>query len=368
MRSQFYLIAVALLLLQACTNGKSSENKDKLVQEFPVVQLSLQDTQLHKTYVTSIAAKQNVEIRAKVSGFLEKIFVDEGKEVSKGQLLFQLNDKEYQIELAKARASLASAMAEANAAELELERVKLLVSKNVIAKTEQQLAQAKVKAAQARISEAKATEQDVETRLSYTFIRAPFSGIIDRLPLKLGSLVEQGTLLTTISDLSAVYGYFNVSEIEYLHFTGKKGKDSSNQFSNIQLTLADGTPYPHKGKIETVEGEFDQNTGSIAFRATFPNPKKLLKHGATGSIQLTTPKSNSILVPQKAVFEIQDKNYVFVVDDKNIARMKNFEPEARVGNYYLVKEGLSEKDKIVYEGIQSIRDGEAIKPKMTEAK
>lgn len=356
-------IIVIVVAITACqTKASDINDNSKEVSAFPLVELTQNDTVLQSNYVAAINARQNVEIRAKVSGYLEKIFVDEGKEVKQGELLFQLNAKEFQIALEKARAAVASARADAKAVELEKARVKLLVDKKIISASEYELADAKLKAAEARVREAQSVEAEVLTKLSYTQIRAPFSGIIDRIPLKLGSLVGEGALLTTVSDISGMHVYFNISENEYLQLVQSKAfkKDSSAFNGDVNLILADGSVYPHTGKIKASEGEFDQGTGAIAFRASFPNPEKILKHGATGKIQITKHVSDVLLVPQKSVFEIQDKNYVFVVDKNQVAHMKNFVPAARLGDCYVVQSGLNPSDRIVFEGAQNIRDGERI--------
>jgi membrane fusion protein (multidrug efflux system) len=309
-----------------------------------------------------VQAVRNVELRARVPGFLEKIYVDEGQEVKKGQPLFQLNAEEYKVELAKADAILNDAIAEAKASALEVERVAILVDKKIVAKTELALAKSKLKSAQARIDEARSSQSAARLKLSYTYIKAPFDGIIDRIPMKVGSLINEGTLLTTVSDVHAVYAYFNVSENEYLEYKKSRGQNPGKQTTTVQLVLADRSVYKHSGKIETVEGEFDKSTGSIAFRARFDNPDKLLKHGATGTILLANPIKDALLVPQKAVMEIQDKNYVFVVDADNKVTMKDFQPKARFSYFYIADSGLEPGEKIVYEGIQSLREGAQIQP------
>lgn len=359
----FYLFAVAAFAIAGCQIKASDKHETEKPPTYPVIKLSQSDTFLHSNYVAAIEARQNVEIRTKISGYLERILVDEGREVKQGDLLFQINDKEFRMELEKAQAALTSAKAEARAASLEVARVKLLVDKKIISATELQLAEAKESVAKARIIEAQSVVSNAATRLSYTSIRAPFSGVIDRIPLKLGSLVNEGALLTTVSDLSFVHAYFSVSENEYLHHIKSKKHGDSAWLGEVQLQLADGSVYPFPGKVETGEGEFDKGTGAIAFRARFPNPSKVLKHGATGKIIITNDVAGALLVPQKAVFEIQDKNYVFVVDQANIVHQKNFTPKQRIGAYYIVQSGLAAGDVLVYEGIQMIKDGNKIAPK-----
>ncbi len=346
-----------------CTSNSKVENKEVEPRALPVTQVISVDTILHREYVADIQAVQNVELRARVEGFLEHIYVDEGQEVKKGQLLFKLNDEEYKAEVAKAKANLESSKAKAKATELEVDRLKVLVEKKVISDTELEVALARLNAAKAGIAEARSALSNAQQRLSYTSIRSPFNGLIDRIPFKAGSLISHGTLLTTASDVSEVFVYFNVSEGEYLEYIKTRTAENTKGDAVVSLILADGTPYQESGTIETMEGEFHPSTGSIAFRARFPNTETLLKHGATGKIRLANKVNNAILVPQKAVFELQDKNFVFVVDSNNQVRMKNFIPKTRFSHFYIVESGLEPGDRIVYEGIQAVRDGMKIVPK-----
>lgn len=358
--SVFIIVAIT-----ACSSKAGQQSADTL-PEIPVVEVIQRDTLLHTDYVSDIQAVKNVEIRARVQGFLEQIFVDEGKEVKKGQPLFRINDQEYTTELSRAKANVSNAMAEAKAAELELDRTKILADKKIISAIEYELAAARLKAAKAKIEEALSAQTHAQTKLSYTYIRAPFDGVIDRIPLKLGSLVDAGALLTTISDVHEVYAYFHVSENEYLQYK-KEQRDGHEQNKTLQLILANGTPYAYSGRIETIDGEFNDNTGAIAFRARFPNPHKLLKHGATGKVRLTGAVQNAILVPQKSVFEVQDRNNVFVLGAGNVIRQRSFAVNQRVAQYYIVQDGLKPGEKIVYEGIQDLRDGMKISPRATHS-
>lgn len=363
-----YAALVAGLWLGGCSSGSQSETNEadeKLA--LPVVKLRQQPATLQREYVSALEAVKNVEIRARVSGFLEKIHVDEGQPVRKGQLLFTLNAAEYQAEVDKAKAAYKNAVANAKTAEVEVERVTLLVNKKIISPSELDLAKAKLEAARAQIDDARSAQATASLRLSQASIRAPFDGIINRIPLKMGSLIEEGALLTSVSDLSEVFAYFDVSEKEYLNFVknnrdlvGKGGRE-------VEMVLADESAYPHKGRIEVMESVFEENSGTIAFRARFPNPNKLLKHGSSGKIRLARHVDKALLVPQKAVFEIQDKNYVYVVDASNKVKTRSFVPQGRVGQNYIVQSGLQPGERVVYEGIQNIRDGVEITPRSLTA-
>ena len=358
------VILMVLVMMAACNDKPGQAAQEAAPPKvLPVTHVLVKDTNLFREYVADIQAVQNVELRARVQGFLERIYVDEGQVVKKGQLLFKINDEEYRAELAKANANLESAIAEAKASELEVDRLKVMVDKKVISETELSVARAKLKAVIARIEEARWAKSNAELRLSYTSVRSPFHGIIDRIPFKVGSLIDHGTLMTTVSDISEVFVYFNVSEDEYLEYVKTTVAESGKDNRLVTLMLADGTLYPFEGSVETMGGEFQASTGSISFRARFPNPNSLLKHGATGKIRLSNTLTDAIMIPQKAVFEIQDKNFVFLVDSTNQVRMKHFVPKTRFSHYYIVESGLKSGEKIVFEGIQEIRDGMRIIPK-----
>lgn len=357
------IMFVSGTLLTGCS-GRQEKTTQKIDKPaVPVLDLTWQDATLERDYAGHLEAVQNVEVRARVAGYLDKILVDEGQSVRKGQLLFQLNPAEYRVKVDEAKASLESAEAQQQSAVVEMDRVKLLVDKNVISPTELKLARAKMATAQAAINQAKAAFSTASLLVSRTSIRAPFDGVINRLPFKQGSLIQEGALLTTLSDISQMYVYFNVSEGEYLANVRKRRDPSRVTLRDVDLLLADGTPYPHPGRVETTEAVFEGTDGTIAYRARFPNPNRLLRHGATGKIRLQTEVDKAVLVPQKAVFEVQDKNFVYVVDGGNKVRTRSFVPSSRVHEFYVVKSGLKPGDRVVYEGIQQLRDGMAITPR-----
>lgn len=355
----------ALLLLAGCTANSNQQASEEPVRSVPVTEVSILDTVFYHEYVAGIQAVKNVELRARVTGFLEEIYVDEGKSVSKGQVLFKINDEEFIADVAREEARLNSAMAEVKTIELETKRTRLLVEKNIISDTELELAEAQLKAAKAKADEARSALQHAKNRLSYTLVKAPFHGRIDRIPLKTGSLLTEGSLLTTVSDLHEVYAYFDISETEYLEMAAR---EQHKKFSKtVRMTLANGQEYPYEGYAELAESEFAANTGSISLRARFPNPGNLLKHGASGRVKVPSDESRVLVVPQKAVFEIQDKTYVYCINERNEVKMTPFEAGPRFGHYYLVRSGLKEREKIVFEGVRNLRDGIIIEPRTTPA-
>lgn len=336
------LMGLCVLLCHMSCTSKKQEKEE--AAKYTVTTPVKIDTSFTKEYVSQIKSVRNIEIRALEKGFLQHIYVDEGESVKAGQLLFKIMPKMYEAELLKAEA-------EAKAAEIELQNTKTLSDKNVISKNEFAMAQAKLDQARAETTLAK-------FHLSATEIRAPFDGTIDRIPLKLGSLVDEGELLTSLSDNSQMFAYFNVSEPEYLDYQiDTKGRGNKK----VGLLLANNQPLKYKGDVEIIESEFNNETGNIAFRARFPNPDRLLKNGETGKVQMTVPLKNALIIPQKATYEIQDKMYVFVVDKNGVVRSKNITIASEMPDLYVVASGLSENDKILLEGVQTVKDDDKIK-------
>ncbi|WBV59981.1 efflux RND transporter periplasmic adaptor subunit [Chryseobacterium camelliae] len=342
-------IALSSLLLFTGCNKKKEEKEEATV--YPVTFPVVMDTVIDKEYVAQIQSVKNIEVRAQEKGFLEKIYVDEGQFVHQGQTLFRIMPKLYQAELLKARAEVAQAT-------IELKNASTLASNNIVSKNERAMAKAKLDAANA---EAKLAQ----IHLSFTDIKAPFSGIINRIPLKLGSLIDEGDLLTSLSDNNDVYTYFNVSEPEYLSYQTHAITRGSNQ---VALVMANGDVFPQKGEVQTIEGEFDNETGNIAFRAKFPNPNKLLRNGETGKVRMTLPIKNALIIPQKATYEIQDQKYVFVVGKDGVARSKNIKVAYELPDLYVVASGLSKGENILLEGVQKVKDDQKVQVKIQDPK
>ena len=360
------LITIVLLfsfVLFSCSSDGEKRKGNQNMLEIPVLELLPSDVEVPQTYIADIQAIQFVEVRSKVEGFVDQIFVDEGQFVKKGQKLFQLSSAEYNEMVNSARANLARAQAEQQASKVEVERLQTLVDKNIISASELELAKSKMAVADSHILEAESMLQRALTGLSYTTIKAPFDGLVDRIPFKIGSLVTENVLLTTITDISSVFAYYKVNESEYLSIMRDKIEKEGAQEITEQLTLvlSDGQVYPDKGILETTEGDIESGTGSIGFRVRFPNPDQLLKHGASGKVQMNTKLEDVFLIPQKSTFEIQDFTYVYLVDQEGKVIVRSFKPIQRYGLYYLA-DGFLPGDKIVYEGIQQVSDGLEITP------
>ena len=343
------------VLVTGCFS-KTKKEEDK-PQQYQVVHPVITDTSLTKEYVADIQSLQNVEIRARLKGYIEKVHIDEGQAVKAGQPLFTLSSSEYREDLLKANAQLKAAVAELKSVEVEMSNARLLTSKQIISESEVDMLQAKKDAANAKIDEAKSDIAIAQLNISFTEIKAPFDGFINRIPNKTGSLVDEGALLTSISNNKEVFAYFNLSENDYLDLKASGNDDKSKQ---VSLVLANGTLYQHNGRIETTESEFDKNTGNLAFRARFPNPEQLLKHGSSGKLLLKTNVSHALLVPQKSTFEEQGNICVYVVDQHNVVQIKKIGVAARIPNWFIVSSGLTPDDNIIYEGIQLVKEGDKV--------
>ena len=337
-------VALSTVLLTTSCSSKKQEKEE--VKDYPITTPIKMDTIVDKDYVAQIQSVRNIEIRAQEKGYLQKVFVDEGQHVQAGQLLFRIMPSMYQAEYLKSKA-------EVKEAQIELQNSATLADNNVVSKNE-------IAIAQARLEKSTAEMQLAQLHLSFTDIRAPFSGVIDRIPMKLGSLIDEGMLLTNLSDNSSMFAYLNVSEPEYLDYQTNIQDRASKQ---VSLIMANNKPLPEKGLVETIEGEFNNETGNIAFRARFANPNHLLRNGETGKVKMTVPLHDALLIPQKATYEIQDKTYVFVVDKNGVVKSRNITIGLEMPDVYVVESGLSEKDNILLEGVQKVKDDDKIKTK-----
>lgn len=297
-------------------------------------------------YVCQIHSCQHIEVRALEGGYLEAIHVQEGQAVKKGELMFKILPVLYQ-------AKLEAEAAEAKRVQIELENAETLLNKGIVSPQEIALIKAQVAKAQANVRLA-------QTELSFTAVTAPFDGIVDRQQEQLGSLIEEGDVLTTLSDNSLMWVYFNVPEARYLEYKAELDKQAgSPSHFHVELKLANGQIFPEKGKIGAIEADFDNTTGNIAFRADFPNPEGLLRNGQTGTILMHRTLEGAIVIPQRATFEILANQYVFVVDADDVVHQRDVTVVGELEDIFLV-EGLDVNDKIILEGIRQVRDGDKV--------
>ncbi|MBL7999025.1 MAG: efflux RND transporter periplasmic adaptor subunit [Candidatus Kapabacteria bacterium] len=338
-----YIIALAAvaLVLSGCHRDAGEHTEETTVITTSPVR---QDTTVYREYVSQIRAIQHIELRALEKGYVQKIYVDEGQSVKKGQLLFQIKPVIYQAEVQKAQADVSFA-------EIEYQNTKRLADSNIVSKNELALAKAKLDKEKSELALASA-------HLGFTEIRAPFNGIVGRFnDVRLGSLVDEGDLLTTLSDNSTMWVYFNVPEAEYLDYmkTGKSGAAS-----NVKLRIANNTVFDHDGEIETIEADFNNETGNIAFRAAFKNPNTMLRNGETGNILMPVALKNALLIPQKATFEIMDKKYVYVVDSAGVVQAREISTGTEMPHIYQVTGGIGEQDKIITDGLRKVKNGQKV--------
>jgi len=350
-------ISVFVILFALATSScKNSGTSGSAKEVIPVIILEPTDVDIPQNYVADIHAVHFVEMKPKIEGFLEAIYVDEGKKVRKGETIFRLKSLEHNEDLRENEAAHKQAIAKLKMAQYEVDRISSLVEKNIISQLRLEQALAEKEVAEHEVKQAEARVQRSNAVLAYTDISAPFDGTVSRMMYKTGSLVTPNDLLTNISDVSEMFAYFKLSEQDYLQFIKS---DHSTLSDSVHLILPDGSFYAHKGKIETAGSDFDRGTGSIAFRARFPNPDGLLKHGISGKVQLTDKMTQVLMVPQKATFEILDFIYVYLVNNEGIIQARSFQPLCRLNNFYVTQD-LNAGSAIVYEGMQLVKDGMSI--------
>jgi membrane fusion protein (multidrug efflux system) len=301
------------------------------------------DTVITKEYVCQIHSRKHIELRALEKGYIQNIFVDEGQLVKKGEMMFKIMPRLYEAEVRKSEA-------ERNKAEIEFQNTQSLAEKNIVSPNELALAKAELEKSEAEVALA-------QTHLDFTDVRAPFEGLMNHLHVREGSMVDEGELLTTLSDNSQMWVYFNVPEAEYLNYM-KSAQDSKGR--TVKLQMANKDLYDFTGKITAIEADFDSQTGNIPFRATFPNPKRLLRHGETGNILMETRLEKVLIIPQKATFDVLDKKFVYVVDENDEIHSREIEISTELPHLFVVSKGLAEEDKILLEGLRKVKNGDKI--------
>jgi membrane fusion protein (multidrug efflux system) len=369
------LFAAAILsiaVLASCGDNKSqaANGQGEKVLDYKVLTLQPRPATLNVDYPASIQGQQNIEIRPKVDGYVEKIFVDEGSIVTKGQLLFKINAPQYEQEVRTAEAGIKTAEADLSLANMQVNKVKPLVEKDIISHYELESAQYTQQSKAAALAQAKASLVNAKVNLGYTTITSPVNGVIGALPYKLGSLVTGTTTdpLTTVYNTSNIYAYFALNEKQLLDFSkdsmgATTFKSKLSKLPNVSLILPDGTTYEHSGRVETVNGLINTATGAANVRASFINPRGLIRSGSSATVRIPNTIKSGLLVPQSATYELQDKRFVYVVDSKN--KIKNVAIKVMdnaAGQFYVVTEGLHAGDKIVLESSNNLRDSTTIKP------
>ncbi|MFO1040147.1 MAG: efflux RND transporter periplasmic adaptor subunit [Planctomycetaceae bacterium] len=333
-----------LELISLVTHGSERPEHHHEAHKILATSPQVKPITLTQQYVCQIHSQRHIKVRALEMGYLEAIPVKEGQQVKEGDLLFKVRPILYQ-------SKLDAETAEAQLAQLEYNFTKKLFDDKVVSQNEVALLEAKLAKAQAKVKLAAA-------ELDFATVKAPFDGIVDRLQLQQGSLVQEGEVLTTLSDNSVMWVYFNVPEAQYLEYMNSQRQNKDEL--QIELVLADHSKFPHVGKIGAVEADFNNQTGNIKFRADFPNPEHLLRHGQTGTIVISRVQKDAVVIPQRAVFEVLAKQYVYVVDEDDVAHQREIVVQDELEDIYVLKSGVGIDEKIILEGIRQVRDGDKV--------
>lgn len=356
------------MLFTACS-GETTEQKGQEVKSYNVVHLERRSVTLHADYPAKLQGTQDIDIRPKVDGYIEKVYVDEGQSVSKGQLLFRINNPQFAQEVNNSKAAITSAEAAVASAKLQVQKTKPLVDQEIISPYELETAKLNLKAREAALAQAKAVYNNSQTNLGYVTITSPVNGLVGTIPYRVGSYVSTATPmpLTTVSDISKVYAYFSMNEKQQLDFyvntAGAGTAQKLREMPPVSLILSNDEEYPEKGKLESISGQANAQTGSFNVRAAFSNAQQLLRSGSSATVRIPTFVNNAIIIPQKATAELQDKRLAYIVGDSNKVKAVPVKVrEVPGGQFFVVDEGLNEKDQLIVEGIGILTEGTVIKP------
>lgn len=359
------VIGLIVILFIGCKHEKPAPTPAATAE---VVTINTATATTETDYAAALEGKVQVEVRPQIDGYLEKVLVDEGTFVQAGQPLFKIDELPYREQYNSAKASLHAAEAAVAHAQLEIEKLTPLVQSKVMSDVQLKTLNNAHRLALANAEQARAAVATAQINLGYTLIKAPVSGYIGRLPKKQGSLVSRtdAQALTQLSDVQEIYAYFSLSEADFIRFkaqySGNTLTDKLNSLPPVSLVLADNSVYPVAGKINMVDGQFDRNTGAITLRAAFPNKDGLLRSGNTGKVRLSLPHTDAIMVPASATVEIQDKVFVYAVGDSNKVSKQPITLIGKSGTDYLVSDGVKAGDRIVFSGLDHLREGSIIQP------
>jgi membrane fusion protein, multidrug efflux system len=339
------LLALNCLALSACSNLHGQDEQPQEEQhKITVTCPQVKDVTVTQQYVCQIHSQRHINVCAFVNGFLEDVLVKEGQAVKKGDLMFKILPTLYE-------AKRDAEMAEAKLVGLEFNNTKRLFEEKVVSQQE-------VAIHQAKLSKALATANLAQAELNFTVVRAPFDGRVDRLEQRQGSLIKEGDVLTSLSDNAVMWVYFNVPEARYLDYMSDPEQEKEAQ--KVELVLANGNKFPQTGMIGAIEANFNNETGNIPFRADFPNPEGLLRHGQTGNVLIHRSLKNALVIPQRATFEILDKQYVYVVSKDGVVHQREIVVQNEQDDIFVIKQGLAADERIVLEGVRQVHDGQKV--------
>ena len=356
-------VTTLMIITSSCMN-RAGMNAKTAPQEYPVQTLTEQNVQLETVYPATIKGQNDTEIRPRIDGFIDAIYVDEGAVVKQGQTLFKINSPTAEQALRTANAAVESATAQENTAKLNVDRFKPLAEQGIVSQVQLDTYQNAYLSAQAASSQAKAQKTNAEAQISWTNVSSPVDGIVGSIAYRLGSLVNNGNVLTTVSGMSNVFAYFSMNEKDLVslldNLPGKNQAEKINNLPAVSFRMADGTVYSEKGKVKTITGLVDVTTGTVTLRAEFPNAQGALRSGFSGNIIIPKSVSNAIVIPQKATFSRQDKYLAYKVQgDSVVSTLISIVPTPD-GKSYVVTNGLSKDDRIVSDGVATLADGKKI--------
>lgn len=371
----YALATLSLVFLASCGSKEEAPAAANMIKTYQVLEVEPRSTTIQVDYPATIEGTENVEIRPKVDGFVDKILVDEGQFVKKGQLLFTISAPQYEQLVRTAKASVKSAEAAVSTAKLQVQKTKSLVEKSIVNKYELQEADLILQTRIAELAQAEANLVNANVNFGYTKIASPVNGVIGSITFKTGSLVSGSTVkpLTTVSNITDIYAYFSMNEKQLLEFIrNTKGADFNQKvahFPAVSLMLSDGSLYPEKGKIGSVNGLINPQTGTARIRATFSNKLNLLRSGGSAQVLIPQEISNGFLIPQRAISDIQGKKFAFIVGKGGVIRSVLVEMmEATSGHFYIVTKGVKAGDLVVLEGVQFLKDGMKVKTTKADPK
>jgi membrane fusion protein (multidrug efflux system) len=367
------LLILLAFVLSACGGATGQgAGPQQGPSSLPVLSVETRSVVLPSSYPTTLEGVQTVNARPRVQGFIVEMRVDEGDTVERGQVLFRLNNEEYQQAVRSAKADVEAARANVQQAENEVERLMQLVEKDIVSEYELKSARNTLQSRKGALSQAEASLENAQVDLNYTYVRSPADGVIGSIPYRIGSLVSSTSAepLTVVSDISEVRAYFSMNERELLQMVQKTNAGRQDEalrkriedLPGAQLILSDGTTYRHRGDISLASGHIDTETGAASFRARFPNPERILRNGATASLQIPYRRDSSVVIPKSATYEVQDKRFVYRVTDSSMVESVEVRTSSRsTPRLFVVEAGLSVGDRIVTEGIGGLTDGAQIR-------